>query len=461
MKLSRFTLFYDNYPKADEALIYNTRTQSVIQLDPPARAFINKIKSEPPVDCCLLSTKEQEYLAIATENGMIIDDNVDEDKVLEHWFNRIKYQTDKLQATILTTYKCNFACTYCIEERVKQPKNLEPQTVSHIIQWLCKKVEEKRPKSLRLMFYGGEPLMNQQPIMAIASAMKAWLTQAETNPARSPLKQTSYGARFSFGMITNGSLVNPEVVASLKPLGLTGLSITLDGTKEMHDKRRPYLDGRGSFNKIVENISSVADEVAVDINGNFDRGNLVSLYQLLDYLEEKGLSKKVRRLVFAPVINRMGENKGGVINTEAVGCHSLSGEMGEEAFKLRKEIIRRGYGVDPAVVIMSCPMGHDDSMVVIDPYGDIYKCAAFVGRKEFSVGNVSDNGNLNYRNTELMTINPWKECKDCAYVPMCGGGCRFMAQLKHSDYTKVSCDKEYYEKLFPELLKMEFERGAL
>jgi hypothetical protein len=44
---------------------------------------------------------------------------------------------------------------------------------------------------------------------------------------------------------------------------------------------------------------------------------------------------------------------------------------------------------------------------------------------------------------------------------MCGGGCRLMAQLKHNDYTKPFCDKEYYEKMFPELLKMDYERGAL
>lgn len=43
MKLSRFTLFYDNYPKPGESLAFNTRTQSVIQLNQEVRGFIERV----------------------------------------------------------------------------------------------------------------------------------------------------------------------------------------------------------------------------------------------------------------------------------------------------------------------------------------------------------------------------------------------------------------------------------
>ena len=104
----------------------------------------------------------------------------------------------------------------------------------------------------------------------------------------------------------------------------------------------------------------------------------------------------------------------------------------------------------------------DDSMLVIDPSGDIYKCEAFVGRPQFCIGNVRAN-RFNHRYAEFITMKPWQaqECLECPYVPMCGGGCRYIAQLKHSDYTKPACDREYYEKIFPQLLKMDYERGVL
>lgn len=326
--------------------------------------------------------------------------------------------------------------------------------------------------------------MNPKAMIQIAVALSKWA------------KET--GIKFTFGITTNGSLVRPALIDELSKIGLKSIRITLDGDKAHHDKRRPFLDGRGSFDTIINNISAVINRVnpvigddnelytasvpnglKVEISGNFDRDNMESIYYLLDYLDEHGLSKKIRNVIFAPVIARLGESKnpptppllrgdkGGIegnfimpIPVEMVGCHSLSGELGEAAVKLRREVIQRGYKVDKSAVVTACPMGQDHSMVVIDPYGDIYKCAGFVGRPEFSVGNVRAD-RFNYRHTEFMTMNLWKQCPDCIYVPMCGGGCRLMAQLKHSDCTKISCDIEYYQKLLPELVKMDYEGGLL
>ncbi|MBI4833206.1 MAG: SPASM domain-containing protein [Planctomycetes bacterium] len=446
-KLSQHTLFYDNYPKADESLVFNTRTQSVIQLDPDARKFINRMAATLTNDPQLSAT-EREYLAVLKENGIIIDHSVDEGKVLEHWFNQIKYQSKVLHATILTTYQCNFGCVYCFEERVKEPKSLDNATSVNIIEWLKMKAEENRPRLLRVLFYGGEPLMNPKPIMEIAGALYLWAKEK--------------GMKFSFGIVTNGSLLKPGLIGQMVKIGLSAVRVTVDGSRAEHDKRRPFLDGRGSFDNIIANIKGIIDMVKVELSGNFDSDNIDSFRGLLDYLEEEKLSGKISKVLFSPIVARLGEKGNGKdpLPVEMVGCHSLSEGLGEEALKLRREVIQRGYRVERAVAVTSCPMNQDDSMIVIDPYGDIYKCTAFVGRQEFSVGNVRS-ANFNYRQVEFMTTNLWKECKDCAYVPMCGGGCRYMAQLKHGDCSKISCDKNYYEKIFPQLLKMDYERGAL
>lgn len=503
MKLSRYTLFYKDYPKPGEYLVFNTRTQAIIGINQEVKDFIDKVIHRRPA--CAKATagrdtekndEEKGIINHLKESGIIIDDDVDESRVLENWFNRIKYQGKSLHATILTTYKCNFACTYCFEERVKQPKSLDEAESNQIIKWLKHQVVKNNLKSLRLMFYGGEPLMNPQAIRQIASDLYPW---AKEN-----------NIKFSFSITTNGSLVKsasggsacggPDLMEELSKIGLRSIRITLDGDKEHHDKRRPYLDGRGTFDAIIANITRMTDKIKIEVGSNFDKENILNLYKLLDYLDEKGLNKRISNMIFSPVIARLGEKKNkrdsmqdchpelvsgsreilnqvqndtssvqhktmqakavGVIPVEMVGCHTLSGELADEALRLRKEVIRRGYKVDKAVVVIACPMEQDHSMVVIDPYGDIYKCAGFVGRNEFSVGNVRTD-EFNHRNAEFMTMNPWKKCGDCVYVPMCGGGCRLMAQLKHSDYSKPFCDMEYYQKTFPELLKMDYERGAL
>lgn len=494
LKLSRHTLFYDNYPKPGDYLVFNTRTQAIMELNQQVKDFINRITNRNSCsvvrssdkennktnneqritnnDLINFTTEEQNYINTLKDSGIIIEDNVDETRVLEHWFNQIKYQSKTLDVTILTTYQCNFGCVYCFEERVKQNKSLSDETAHQIIEWLKHKVEEKRPELLRVVFYGGEPLMNPRAILEISQTLNNWCGEK--------------GIKFIFGIVTNGSLIKENLVDEMLKSGLSSIRVTLDGDREHHDRNRPFLDGRGSFDTIINNISSVIDKVnpvrksannsetdkhssdddirelsngvKIEISGNFDKNNIGSFSALLDYLEQKGLSGKISKMLFAPVVARMGE--AGTSSVEMVGCHSLSNDLSDEALKLRKELIERGYNVDPAAVVTSCPMGHDNSMVVIDPYGDIYKCQAFVGRQEFSIGNVSENS-FNYRQIEFMTANTWKQCLDCVYLPMCGGGCRFMAQLKHSDYSRVACDIDYYKNIFPELLKMDYERGAL
>lgn len=45
----------------------------------------------------------------------------------------------------------------------------------------------------------------------------------------------------------------------LGPKGIATLQITLDGPPSEHDQRRIYADGRGSFDRIAENIDLLSN----------------------------------------------------------------------------------------------------------------------------------------------------------------------------------------------------------
>jgi uncharacterized protein len=49
--------------------------------------------------------------------------------------------------------------------------------------------------------------------------------------------------RYSTGMITNGSLLTPDVAEEIIPYGIHSFQITLDGVREEHDKRRVRAGG--------------------------------------------------------------------------------------------------------------------------------------------------------------------------------------------------------------------------
>ena len=336
LKLSRYTLFYGDYPNPGEYLVFHTRTMAVLVINQQVKDFIdsatNPDRYVPKRDSLSLarekkdmdfSSEELDCLNALKDSGIIIEGNVDENKVLEHWFNQIKYQNKSLHLTILTTYQCNFACPYCFEERVKKAKSLDEETALRMVEWIKKQVEQKQPKSLRIMFYGGEPLMNPKAIMSISQEVSQWAK--------------GRGTKFSFGMITNGSLARRDIIAEMAKSGLTGLRVTLDGDCATHDKRRPYLDGRGSFDAIIKNISDIVDLVKVDISHNVDKDNLDSFPALYDALEKAGLSKKINNVIFAPVVARFGEQgAANNLSVEMVGCHTLPNELAEDLLKLRK-----------------------------------------------------------------------------------------------------------------------------
>jgi len=456
MLLSKFNLWVQDYPKEGEYLLFNTRTQALLKINQGLKEELDKISGHQVTPSPSLGTpfgrrspghQLEENLSALKESGIIVDDEKEEQEKLEDFFRQLKYQSDTLpfEVTILTTYKCNFRCVYCFEEQVKENLFLDKDTSDLIVQWIIKNAEKKKFQRIFLVYYGGEPLLNTLPIYHISSKVKPW---AE-----------SRGIDFGFSIITNGSLINSKLIADFLNLGLKEIRISIDGDKEAHNQKRPFLDGRPSFELIINNIKSVIDKVKISIAGNFDRQNLESIPRLLDYLQDEGLLYKLNKIDFAPLAPRLGPkaNPGAIELSE---CLSFIGKEGlfNEVISIKKELLRRKVRMNTGLAINACSLLMQDGGVTIDPKGDIYKCNSLLGYPEFSLGNVRED-EFNERFQEFLNIEAWNKCpKDCPYIPMCQGGCRFFSYLENKNFTDLSCKREYFERITPELIKLEYER---
>ena len=78
---------------------------------------------------------------------------------------------------------------------------------------------------------------------------------------------------------------------------------------------------------------------------------------------------------------------------------------------------------------------------VVDPIGDLYKCAGFAGIKKFSVGSIYEK-KLNKMYTQVVGLENWQKCKHCEFVPMCAGGCLFLNHIENKDFRKKACQYE-------------------
>lgn len=440
MKLSRYSLFVDNYPEDGKHLVYNTRTQALLTINSSIRSVLDQM----PMSVHKVDSKAGPLLCKMQEMGIVVNDEENEVDIVNNWLETIRYNSKKLEAYILTSYFCNFACPYCFEGSVKErQKYLSMKKAEEIVQWMIHKTLEVNPEKVEIVFYGGEPLMNIPAMEYIAKELHEWY------------KDTQW--HFSFSMITNGALVTPELVDKLTPLGLDFIRITVDGDKETHDKLRPFIGGKGTFDLIMRNIRSVADKTKVVLASNFNEKSYPSLTKLLDYLEEEGLKEKIAMIDFKPIAERLEPIEHEVANPS----YDCDPGHAHKMIEIKKELLRRGFKTAKALDGGGiCHFKSADHEVIIDTDGLIFKCPAMVGHAEKSCGNVSDL-KLDEKYQDFMSFDlfDWKgKCGTCAYLPFCAGGCNYHAELQTGSYKNIFCEQEFFDQTIEDYIKIKYQQ---
>ena len=82
--------------------------------------------------------------------------------------------------------------------------------------------------------------------------------------------------------------------------------------------------------------------------------------------------------------------------------------------------------------------------MVINWDGTIYKCPGFIGNIDFKVGDINT-GIKDYKKSHNLDFWKKQECLDCAYLPLCFGGYRYMKFLKTGKINDVDCRKLYLD----------------
>ena len=435
MRGSKFNIFIPSFPDKGQFLVFNTFTDS--------RAIINealKKAMEKADGNAALNSDEINHLSQLRELGIMVDDEVDEDLELRYWFHRFRYDPSILAITILTTYACNLRCTYCFQDGLHSPAFIDREASRKVIRWISKKLRTLFPRTLELGFYGGEPLLNPKAIRLISKGLSEI-----TKPM---------GIQLNISIITNGVLLDGELVDFLLPLGLKEIKVTLDGDREAHDAKRPYANGAGTFDTIFKNLLQLKEKLPISIGGNFDDSNKQSIPRLLDLLGEHAFNGNLKRIGFKPIFSSLKRSKrpGRSFNT----C-TFSDINVEDMLWLRKETEKRGFICYGGIALGPCEAAREHAYT-IDPLGKIYKCPGSAGMDQFVIGNINDE-ELNYRNTQFMTFDPCEICRGCPYIPLCVGGCRMGAYIKKGNFQDIACEKKYFDKATPEIVKYEYLAG--
>ncbi len=412
-------------------MLFNTLNHGIMVVDDLLRNCLEDLDAS-------ISAIPKKYLKELRDQRMIVKSEREERKLLETYFKEIQRTAESaLEVTILTTFACNFACVYCVESGVISSVRMDEETAERTIDYIVKEARRLKVEAIHLYFYGGEPLMHVPPIRSIASKIGAYCEKK--------------GLEFAFALTTNGSLLSPDLVLELAELGLEGVKVTIDGDREHHNVKRPYANGKGSFDDIIRNIEFAVDHIAVDIGGNFDAENVGSIKTLIEYLRDEGLADRLNKVSFKP-ISKTPEDRKTAAPTKELECAYAQDGTAESMVKLRKLLVENGFSTDEAIGVNICGITLNDTQIAIDPTGKLYKCPAFVGREEFSVGTL-ETGAAAEHPREL-----WRRCVECEDVALCGDGCMYGSYIQYGDIEALNCRKDYIDRVFSENLKLEYNR---
>jgi uncharacterized protein len=414
MPLSRYLKIYPCQDQPGFHLLYSTKKGSLLRV---STTMLTSIKEDTLADS---------DRATLTRLEMICADPVAELASMGGLVERSNLRRKRFQATVVLTLDCNLACPYCFEGNFRGNYAMSGETSDSLIAWV-EREQIVSGRDVALRFYGGEPLLALERLKEIACRVQSAAREG--------------GVNFSCSMVSNGTLLTRRVVEELLPLGLESAQLTLDGPAEMHDRLRPYVSGHGSFATILTNIKETYDLISLKLGGNFTIENYLKYPQMLDALLEAGIDPaKLAPVQFAPILPKSGRSAG---HDDPGNCFSSSEPwLIEASLYLRQETLKRGFAVlKPSMGICTVEVEND---LVINYDGSLYKCPAFMGWPELSVGSLAD-GVRDYSASHNLAVWHNDECLACAYLPLCFGGCRLNLLLKNGVINEVDCRREFYD----------------
>ena len=330
-----------------------------------------------------------------------------------------------MQFTVWLTYDCNLRCKYCYEGENKAHGKMNLDTAKNVLAFIKNKINYQHEEDDfdSIEFHGGEPLLNYEVMQYMIEEIKSWETSA-------PIYMST---------TTNAVLLTKDKIEYLMD-NLSELSVSLDGTKETHDRNRKFVSGVGSYDSIIENIEDLIKckdkPCGLRVRMTVIPETAEYLYRDIEFLVNLGFTNIV------PAMDNFSE-----WSTEAVDrLYQETTRVYDEIY-LKRDALMLGLIDNISMRQPSVCLAGEKTMH-ISPDGEIYPCAYVMNEVKFKLGN-AEVGILKDKVEELKKINEKKieACSDCAWNFCCiANRCKLLNYAITGDYYKPaasSCMNEH------------------
>lgn len=333
----------------------------------------------------------------------------------------VPLQEFPLQRVVLNiTNQCNLACTYCYEysadkiaETAGKQKYMQAEIAEASVEMLLQE-SGSRP-NIHVTFFGGETLLNF-PVM-------------RTTVRYARRRAAEVGKQIEFSLTTNATLLNEEIIEFLSENRI-GVTVSIDGDRELNDSQRVFHNGKGSYDVIVPNIKKLLKR---------HRTNSIGARVTLT----AGVSD-VRR-IFKHLTEEIGFDAAGFSPATANPnrLYSIGGQkmdnvldqFAELAWEYRDYVLEgKQHGFTNASdtikelhtgISKAYACGAGLGLLGVGTEGNVSLCHRFVDSPVGKMGNVKDGIDHGARQTFLNThhIGARYDCHTCWARPVCAGGC--------------------------------------
>lgn len=328
---------------------------------------------------------------------------------------------------LLVAHDCNLRCKYCFagtgdfgHDRGLMSNEVGEAAVEYIISHSGKR------KNCEIDFFGGEPLMNMPVVKHVVSYVRK--------------REKETGKVFKLTLTTNGILLNDETIAYLNDNKIS-LVLSLDGRKEVHDRMRPNIGGKGSYEQALKNFKkTIRSRNGQDyyLRGTFTAYNPDFTADVLD-MADQGFDI----LSVEPVVAK--DEDYAFTDKDLPQLFAEYDKLTQVYLNRRREgngFFFFHFNMDlsngPCVAkrLSGCGAGHEYYAVASN--GDMYPCHQFVGREKYLLGTIFEGVQKKdmpayFRNSHVLNK---EKCRDCWARFFCSGGCHANADLFNGDIRK-------------------------
>ncbi len=340
----------------------------------------------------------------------------------------------KLGIWLHVTNQCNLRCTYCYLGKTSEV--MTPEIGRKTLDALLDSAKEQGMTEVSLKFAGGEALLEWPLVEELYyyALEKVKGTDIVIQPI----------------LLSNGTTITLKTAQLLKQHNFQ-VAISLDGLGEVNDKQRPFVNGKGSFDKVERGLNLLQEyQIPFNVSIVITALNLPKLPELFEYLLKRDAPFTINFFRDNPLANDgltvdnpeliAGLRQGYAVIEQYLPNNSL---MGAILDRVQLEAPHRhacGAGVN---------------YVVVKHTGEIASCQMLMHKPQGKIGQGDPLQVI--RQGELQNLAPEqkKGCSDCRWKYVCAGGCPLVTLRTYNRFDTRSPYCDTYFTLIPDVIRLE------